>query len=267
MSEATEHYAGVLAALPDPTLAARAADVRSVGRRLLAALAGRAAAAGGPAGPGRGRDHRRRPAQRGRCRGRGGQCGRRSDLARGDRGAVAGRTAGVRGRPGAARRGRRHRGAARPAPPARWSWRPTPGGGPRPRRRPRPRAAGGNGWRPSGTGRCAPVDGHAVEVLANVAGPADADIAVQMAVPGVGSAPDRDAVPDGAAVADGRRAPGGARTGADPAGRPAGDRADARLRRGQAAAVPRRPGSARAVAAADAGRPARRSGPRCGRCC
>ena len=48
MSEAIEHYAGVLAALPDPTLAARAADVRSVGRRLLAAWPGGPPAPEGP---------------------------------------------------------------------------------------------------------------------------------------------------------------------------------------------------------------------------
>jgi phosphoenolpyruvate-protein kinase (PTS system EI component) len=35
---AVEHHAELLAALPDPVLASRAADVRSVGRRLLAAL-------------------------------------------------------------------------------------------------------------------------------------------------------------------------------------------------------------------------------------
>ena len=48
VAEAIEHFAGVLAALPDATLAERAADVRAVGRRLLAALGGRATAPGGP---------------------------------------------------------------------------------------------------------------------------------------------------------------------------------------------------------------------------
>jgi len=36
--DAAEHYASVLAGLPDPTLSARSADVRGVGRRLLHAL-------------------------------------------------------------------------------------------------------------------------------------------------------------------------------------------------------------------------------------
>ena len=40
VAEAAEHYAAVLARLPDPTLAARSADVRGVGRRLLHALGG-----------------------------------------------------------------------------------------------------------------------------------------------------------------------------------------------------------------------------------
>jgi multiphosphoryl transfer protein len=40
ISTAVAHYAGTLEALPDATLAARGADVRAVGRRLLAALAG-----------------------------------------------------------------------------------------------------------------------------------------------------------------------------------------------------------------------------------
>ena len=48
VAEAIEHFAGVLAALPDATLAERAADVRAVGRRLLAALGGRATPPGGP---------------------------------------------------------------------------------------------------------------------------------------------------------------------------------------------------------------------------
>jgi len=38
VEEAAEHYAAVLAGLPDPTLAARSADVRGVGRRLLHVL-------------------------------------------------------------------------------------------------------------------------------------------------------------------------------------------------------------------------------------
>ncbi len=50
---AVEHYAALLAALADPTLAARATDVRAVGRRLLAHLAGTLAQqpAGRPSGP------------------------------------------------------------------------------------------------------------------------------------------------------------------------------------------------------------------------
>src|SRR5262249_61413249 len=44
IAEAVETQAQVLASLPDPTLAGRAADVRAVGRRLLARLAGEAGA-------------------------------------------------------------------------------------------------------------------------------------------------------------------------------------------------------------------------------
>ncbi|GAA4684937.1 putative PEP-binding protein [Phytohabitans rumicis] len=40
VTAAAARYAGVLAALPDPTLAGRAADVRQVGRRVVAALTG-----------------------------------------------------------------------------------------------------------------------------------------------------------------------------------------------------------------------------------
>jgi phosphoenolpyruvate-protein kinase (PTS system EI component) len=43
VSAAVDRYAALLAALPDPTLAARATDVRAVGRRLLARLAAGAA--------------------------------------------------------------------------------------------------------------------------------------------------------------------------------------------------------------------------------
>jgi multiphosphoryl transfer protein len=39
IQQAIEHFAGMLAQIADPTLAARAADVRAVGRRLVAALA------------------------------------------------------------------------------------------------------------------------------------------------------------------------------------------------------------------------------------
>jgi phosphoenolpyruvate-protein kinase (PTS system EI component) len=45
---AVDDYAELLASLPDPTLAARAADVRAVGRRLLAALTAAPAAGSGP---------------------------------------------------------------------------------------------------------------------------------------------------------------------------------------------------------------------------
>jgi phosphoenolpyruvate-protein kinase (PTS system EI component) len=45
IAEAVEAQAQVLAGLPDPTLAGRAADVRAVGRRLLARLAGKQPAA------------------------------------------------------------------------------------------------------------------------------------------------------------------------------------------------------------------------------
>jgi phosphoenolpyruvate-protein kinase (PTS system EI component) len=48
ISAAVEHYAGVLAGLPDPTLADRAIDVRAVGRRLLAHLAPRDSIVDGP---------------------------------------------------------------------------------------------------------------------------------------------------------------------------------------------------------------------------
>jgi phosphoenolpyruvate-protein kinase (PTS system EI component) len=49
VAEAVEEYAGMLAALDDPTLAERAADVRQVGRRVLAYLAGSESAT--PDGP------------------------------------------------------------------------------------------------------------------------------------------------------------------------------------------------------------------------
>src|SRR5205814_3556593 len=44
IEEAVEAQAQVLASLPDPTLAGRAADVRAVGRRLLARLSGQPSA-------------------------------------------------------------------------------------------------------------------------------------------------------------------------------------------------------------------------------
>jgi phosphoenolpyruvate-protein phosphotransferase len=44
--DAIEHFASQLAALPDPTLSARAADVRDVGQRVLRSLLGRSAEAG-----------------------------------------------------------------------------------------------------------------------------------------------------------------------------------------------------------------------------
>ena len=50
VSHVAEEFAGTLAALPDPTLAARAADVRAVGRRVRARLRGQAPQVAG-AGP------------------------------------------------------------------------------------------------------------------------------------------------------------------------------------------------------------------------
>ena len=44
--DAIEHFAGQLASLPDPTLSARAADVRDVGQRVLRTLLGRSALPG-----------------------------------------------------------------------------------------------------------------------------------------------------------------------------------------------------------------------------
>ena len=185
VSEAIGHYAGVLAALPDPTLAARAADVRSVGRRLLAALSGRAAAPDGPlvlVAAEIAADDLLDAADAvvGAASVVGGATSHAAIVARSlgvplgfgvDRALLAVpdgtevlidlSAAEVVVAPDADRRA-----AAEAA---------TAAG-----RRRRERLASERD-RPVRT-----VDGHAVEVLANVAGPVDADIAVQMAVPGVG---------------------------------------------------------------------------------
>ncbi len=51
MTLAAEHFARILAALDDPLLAARAADVRAVGHRLAAAVVGAAPALGAASPP------------------------------------------------------------------------------------------------------------------------------------------------------------------------------------------------------------------------
>ena len=185
VSEAIEHYAGVLAALPDPTLAARAADVRSVGRRLHAALSGRAAPPDGPlvlVAAEIAADDLLGAADAvvGAASVIGGATSHAAIVARSlgvplgfgvDRALLAVpdgtevlidlSAAEVVVAPDADQRA-----AVEAA---------TAAG-----RRRRERLASERD-RPVRT-----VDGHAVEVLANVAGPIDADIAVQMAVPGVG---------------------------------------------------------------------------------
>ena len=240
---ATDAQAALLAALPDELLAARADDVRSVGRRAARLAHGAptstSGAAGGIARRGGSRPRRRR---------------RRPGLGAGHR---AGRPA---ARPPTPRSSPDRSGSRWSPDSGRTCWRVAQGAalvldgdaGARARRPAGERQAAAR--RDRGPGRRAPrrdrgalpagrhaPTGTRLTVLANVASAAEVRAALDAGAEGVGLLRTELLLPGRGALAERGRAPPRAAPGPGAAGRPRGDRARAGLRRRQAAAVPRRP--------------------------